>query len=78
MHGVGRVYNYCSKCYALKVSVNISNVILGNEYLLVFSNLVSKCCLKYLSEIKRISELLFPLKLPEDQRFFDDFRGNRS
>ena len=30
------------------------------------------------SEFKRISKLLFPLKLPKNHRFSDDFRGNRN
>ena len=34
--------------------------------------------LDILSEFKRINQLLFPLKLPENGRFFDDFLGNRS
>ena len=31
-----------------------------------------------LSEFKRINQFLFPLKLPENHRFSDDFMGNRS
>ena len=31
-----------------------------------------------LSEIKLINQLLFPLKLSENDRFPDDFKGNRS
>ena len=31
-----------------------------------------------LNELKEINQLLFPLKSSENQRFPDDFRGNRS
>ena len=29
-------------------------------------------------KVKKIIQLLFPLKSPENHRFSDDFRGNRS
>ena len=58
-----------------------SNIAIENDCVSLRRNRIRsrhQISLLILSEFKRINQLLFPLKSPENQRFSDDFRGDKS